>query len=509
VITAAVTAALSPVGMEHYFPHADAPIRPGYSGLCACPECYEKMTELELLTTDFRYFINYWLFVDQDTGIVRNLGTGAWLKGGEWQSGTGLWAGQEEFVKVTALHDWIYYLKARQLGETTIECAYDGWAARFRNGAHNNRVHIFSKRELDAQSFLDRVKFGLANLPEHMKIPEGTSNNSVLELVAGPLDTRTIQAYPADNDTARGETCNHAHIDEWAFMGKPNKVWQSIEPSAAGTVHFITTGQGPQNDTSFFWKKVLAGDVTDKKGNKVFASFIGALNRPDRNETWLKAKKLSMADEDAFNKEYPMKWEDALSGGGEYVFKSKEIDAAGKDFRGNMTYVEGTKLGKQPRRYVKAWDIGRHQDAAVGIVLDVTEDVHDVVKYIRLREQPYPFIQREITVVHEEYPGLTLIEDNAAGEAVRENLPFTTQVEGFKTTNASKARILQQVRVALQNWLVKWDPEEHHQLDVEMRGYQLPDDNVVQDSVITLALAEEAAGRMTASTGRLMGVIGT
>jgi len=31
----------------------------------------------------------------------------------------------------------------------------------------------------------------------------------------------------------------------------------------------------------------------------------------------------------------------------------------------------------------------------------------------------------------------------------------------------------------------------------------------VQDSVITLALAEEAAGRMTASTGRMMGVIGT
>lgn len=511
-----ISVALSPEGMEYYFQHAGQPVEPDPRDpdqqACVCAECVERQDELVKISTDFRYFLNFWLFVDQDTGYVRNLGTGQYLKAGVWHDsewGGGLWEGQEEFVEITKKHDWIYYLKARQLGETTIECAYDAWVARFRDGGHNARVHIFSKREVDAQDFLGRAKFGLDNLPDRLKLPTGKSNNTEHELIAGPLDKRVIQAYPADNDTARGMTCNHAHIDEWAFMGKPNKVWQSIEPSAAGTVHFITTGQGPQNDTSFFWKKVLAGDVTDRRGNKVYACFIGALNRPDRSPAWLRQKKLSMADDDAFNKEYPMKWEDALSGGGEFVFKSKEIDAAGRDFRGIMTAHEGKLLPKQPRRYVKAWDIGRHKDAAVGIVLDITEDVFDVVHYVRLREQTYPMIQREIKIVHEMFPGMTYIEDNAAGEAVRENLDIPeSQVEGFKTTPSSKARILTQLRLMLQNWLIRWDPDACHQLDVEMRGYQLPDDNVVQDSVMTLAIGVDCASRVTSSTGKVMGVVG-
>ena len=40
-----------------------------------------------------------------------------------------------------------------------------------------------------------------------------------------------------------------------------------------------------------------------------------------------------------------------------------------------------------------------------------------------------------------------------------------------------------------------------------MRGYQLPDDNVVQDSVIALAIAEEYAPEAHISSGgRILGV---
>ena len=87
-----------------------------------------------------------------------------------------------------------------------------------------------------------------------------------------------------------------------------------------------------------------------------------------------------------------------------------------------------------------------------------------------------------------------MIEDNAAGQAVRENLKLPEhQVIGFTTSPSSKARIIQQLNVALQNWVIKWDPNECPQLDAEMRGYQLPDDNVEQDSVMALAIALEHA----------------
>jgi hypothetical protein len=192
-------------------------------------------------------------------------------------------------------------------------------------------------------------------------------------------------------------------------------------------------------------------------------------------------------DEQAFRQEYPSTWQDALSGGGEFVFRARDLDAASRD-------TWGFGPARQGRKYVKAWDIGRHQDAAVGLVLDVSDDVHDVVHYRRLRGVSYPQIQREIGAMHKAYPGSTVIEDNAAGAAVRENLDLPQhQLVGFTTTASSKARIIEQLKIAVQNQHIKWDADTCPQLDSEMRGYQLPDDNVVQDSVIALAIALEHA----------------
>lgn len=445
----------------------------------------ENAQELYRCATDFRYFLRYWKFVNQETMKVQTLGE--------------LWPSQDVFVTATQQFNWVYFLKARQLGETTIACAYDAWVLRFRAGGKNARVHVFSKREKEAQSLLGRVKFGLENLPAHLRLPVAKDTVNEYHLLGGPEDTRKAVAYPADNDTARGETCVHAHIDEWAFMGNPSKVWQAIEPSAAGTVHFITTGQGPASFTSSFWMKCMAGDVIDRYGVRCHPCFIDALQRPDRNMQWLRNKR-SGGENEAVRWEYPMTWQDALSGAGGYAFKTVEVDAAGQDAYGLQSWRAG-------RKYIIAWDIGRHADAAVGIVLDVTEDVFDVAAYIRLRENTYPQIQREIKVLHEAYPGtLTVIEDNAAGEAVRENLDIPErQVLGFKTTKPSKARIIYQLRLRLQHQTVKWLAAEVPNLDAEVRGYQIPDDDVVQDSVMALAIAIEHADRAYA-TGRVMAV---
>ena len=189
-----------------------------------------------------------------------------------------------------------------------------------------------------------------------------------------------------------------------------------------------------------------------------------------------------MRSEDA-RQEYPMNPEDALAGDGDYFFAAEELDRAAEETLGKCSRIDN-------RHYVHAWDIGRHQDAAVGIVLDVTGAVCDVVDYSRYREMPYPVLQRMIEEVHHGYNGLTVIEKNAAGEAVLENLELPEgEAIGFVTTNKSKPVALANLKIAFQKELIRYDAAEWPQLDQELRGYRVPDDDVVQDSVIALAIA--------------------
>jgi hypothetical protein len=138
-------------------------------------------------------------------------------------------------------------------------------------------------------------------------------------------------------------------------------------------------------------------------------------------------------------------------------------------------------------RYIKSWDIGRHKDAAVCTVIDI--ESAEVVHYERHREKPYPFLQKRVEHVHAAYPGTTVIEKNSAGEAVMENCDIPAgQMEGFATTGPSKARIIDNLEFAVEKGHVAWNARQMPQLDAEMRGYQTPDENVIQDSVMALAI---------------------
>jgi hypothetical protein len=422
-------------------------------------------TQLLNAARSFRYFLQYWCFRDPRTGQVLTLGDQ-------------LWSGQQEFVRATRDHDRIYALKARKIGYTTIECAHDAWCARFRDP--NGRVHLFSRREDAALDLLKQVRFGLDRLPEWMRLPYGSTNTRVLELVAGPDDTRVIQAYPSDEDTAVEQSCTHAHVDEWWRMGNPERVWQAVEPTITRSCHIITTGLGPVGFPAEFWRRSLGGET----GFKAF--FVGALSRSDRDERWLAQKERSMT-ELAFKHEYPMRWEEALAAGADFVFSTQDLDVAQEDAFGRRGPTGGHK-------YVKAWDIGRHKDAAVGIVLDVTGEVHDVVWCERSVGASYPRIQAQIEALHDRYPGLTVIEDNAAGEAVRENLSLRpSQVKGFLTTEKTKATILTQLQLAFQQQTLRYDGKAFPQLDAELRSYQWDDVALTQDSVMALAIAEHHA----------------
>jgi phage terminase large subunit-like protein len=425
----------------------------------------------------FRAFLDLWHFRAQESKQVRILGEG-------------LWEAQEQFLSEMAAHEHLYALKARKLGQTTIACAYDGFVLRFRDC--NARVHLFSRREKAARELLEAVRFGLQNLPAFLQLPARSTAHQ-LELDAGPHDRRLAVCYPTTADTAVEATSSHAHIDEWADMPRPDLVYSALEPtfSAPGcTSLIVTTGNGPASPAAVYWRRCLEGEGLHHP------VFIPATARPDRDAAWLEQKRRTMLP-DAFSTEYAQTWEQAIAGSGGHVFATGEIDGAVTDARPLSSQA-------QPRRrYVIAWDIGSRQDHSVGVVLDVTEELYHVAHYLRLRGD-YPRIQRAVEDLHRAFgrDSFTVIEENSTGAAVADNVTIPEQqLRRFTTSRSAKERIIEQLRLQLQNQLIKFHPSLR-QLESELRDYQLPDKHVVQDSVIALAIALDHAAEARAFQAR-------
>jgi hypothetical protein len=434
----------------------------------------EQAQELGQCALSFRHFLKHWRFINLETGQITVLGEH-------------LWDGQLQVVEAMENVPKFYNLKARKLGVTTLACAFDGWRLRF--GPANGRVHLFSRREDAAKELLEQVYYGLKNLPEWMRLPAKATAYQV-KFNVGPDDERTLKSYPASEETAVEASCIHGHVDEWARMKNPEAVWQAIEPSMAGTCHLITTGRGPENFTARFWRRSDAGET------EFVPIFVSALNRPDRDADWLKRKKAGMTEQ-AFRQEFPMDAEDAMFAGGSLVFQGRDVEAAGLG--------QGPTPPEDGHRYIKAWDIGRHRDAAVGVVLDTTVEPMQVVEYVRLRGVPYPSLQGTIERLHKRYPGTTFIEQNGPGEAVYENVNIPEgEKQLFKTTQQSKWRIIEGLQLALESRSIRWDPVAWPQLDSEIRTYQVPDQGIVQDSVMALAIGVDGLNtQVRAPRGRV------
>lgn len=426
--------------------------------------------------SSFAVFLRWWVFIDQESGKVRRLGSV-------------LWPGQRLAVEAFTVHDCIFELKARKLGLSTLEIAWDAWCARFRY--ENARVHLFSRRDDAAIELLAAVKYGLERLPEWMRLPIIDANDHELTLVAGPDDRRLVKSYPASPNTAVEATCNHAHVDELDRMPFAEKTWQAIEPSFAGSVHVVTTVNGPATFGAKLWRRTASLDTN------YHPLFVDALQRPDRDRAWWE-KRVRGFGETETRREYPLRAEDALFGGGDFVFDGKFLDEA-------VEYPVGSEGPKPGFTYVSAWDIGRHKDASAVVELRVAPDSDEVhvIHYERHRNETYPTIQTRVKYLHELYGGITAIEANNAGEAVAENVDLPEgSLDLFNTTVKSKARIIAQLQLAFQNGHLYYDAAAWPQLDAELRAYQWDDKALTQDSVMALAIAYEHVGIAAAAPRR-------
>lgn len=254
----------------------------------------------------FRTFLNYWQFVNRDTGAVLSFET--------------LWPGQAAAADLMVSDKWLFLLKAGKLGFTELECAWDGYVASF--GPPNGRIHLFSKEGEAAKNLLDWVRFGLRHLPPAFGVrilPQergGDTARSLRLSVNRPgmtqPDQRMIYAYATSLNMGIDQVCVHAHVDEWAHMKAPGPrdVWATIPTtvSPSGSCHIVTRGAGPDDFVQQIWENAASGE------GRLRGYFAPWYMRPDRDGTWLEEQAAALATPAAVGHFAPETPEDAFLG---------------------------------------------------------------------------------------------------------------------------------------------------------------------------------------------------
>jgi hypothetical protein len=419
--------------------------------------------------TDFRKFADVWTFIPPGQSPML--------------LGPSMWEAQDIYAAATAQHPSIYFLKARQLGESTVAVAFDGWRLRF--GPTNCRVSILAQNDGNSKGFLADAVYGLEHLPPALRLPV-TALEHTASLDAGKDDTRRIRSYPASN-AIRSGSFNHVHVDEWAFHINPALTWRATEEAIVpgGTVHALTTGIGGADYTAEEYRRAKEG------ASRFTPIFLHALLRPDRTPEWYEQKRRT-TDLQTLRQELPMTEEDALAGHGEYRFSAEDLDHCGSFLR----------LGLRPFQYGRKYIIGvdpGEKDGTAIVVLDVTGDrrIGSIrpAAYVTDFRLLRPTTLREAQLAVEEtalaFPTApVVIENNGIGLGVIRNLRIrSSRVHEHNTGQKTKGRMIANLALAVQSKEVAWDATAVPELDKEMRGYKEPDDNIKQDTVMALAVA--------------------
>ncbi len=279
------------------------------SVVLAGPVSPEQQNEVVQCALSFRRFLRHWHFKNRETGAVSAFGSCDCEPQHPWA----LWPGQEEFASAMEAHPWLFGLKAGKLGFTELECAFDGWVARFRQP--NARIHLFSKDDDASKLLLEYVRFGLTHLPEWMQLPvmegvAGGNNTRSLKLYASPDDERVIVSFPASPNVSIDQSATHTHVDELARMLFTEQTWTAIETTVAptGSCHIVTRGAGDANYSATIYKKAVAGE------SKLYPFFASWHMRPDRDAGWYDQERREHTDI-GIKQFAPRTWQEALSGG--------------------------------------------------------------------------------------------------------------------------------------------------------------------------------------------------
>ncbi len=280
-------------------------------GESGCLEHTQRADEMLICERSFLHYLRHWRFKNRETGDVISFRT--------------LWDGQRRFAELMEVEPRIVALKAGKLGFSEIECAFDGWVARYRHA--NARVHIFSKDSMAARDMLKVARFGIMHLPEYMQLPIVTDTARELALFGARDDERQLVAYASTEDPAIDQSAAHSHVDEIARMPWPQTTYAAIESTvpAGGSMHTLSRGNGDDNFLADLWEQAAEPGSTTKR---IFARWDERPRTPegevgegeDPQRLWYEEQRASMPTTTQLYYYAPRTPEEALTGDLEDAF---------------------------------------------------------------------------------------------------------------------------------------------------------------------------------------------
>lgn len=219
-----------------------------------------------------------------------------------------LWPAQEEALRLIIANKFVQALKARQLGITWIGVAYTLWQMLFDPIAE---VLIFSQRDDEAMSLLQRIKDSYAELPDWMKQPTTTNSEHEFRLRNGSGAT----AFPAKAG-GRSKTSTFVMVDEADFVEKLEALIAAAKPTvdAGDNKMLLVSTVNDETPNSYFRRLYKAAQAGDSQWVTLFIPWYA---HPSRTREWYEREKEDSYNTfgtlDKFYKEYPETPEQALA----------------------------------------------------------------------------------------------------------------------------------------------------------------------------------------------------
>ena len=210
-----------------------------------------------------------------------------------------LWGFQEELVADLRANDWLFVLKARQLGITWVLEAHMLYQATFWG---NRLFLIYSQTGEDAQAALERMRLMHESMPEKWRPAKVKDNSREIVFANGSR----IRSMMATKRSGRGRAPYAVLCDEIDFWQHVNEQMATIEAMET-RIYAVTTGNGPDGRAPVMWRKADAGE------GRYMASFLPWYVHPDRDDAWYQLNVLEAPEPRLAHREFAATPEEAFA----------------------------------------------------------------------------------------------------------------------------------------------------------------------------------------------------
>jgi len=389
--------------------------------------------EIKKCASDFDYFCRKYLkIVDKNGRLVS-------LKPNH---------AQRLYLEADKKNPWVYVLKARKLGMTTIIAAYNFWSALFTK---NYSVLVMAHTDPAAKAIFNIYRKFYDNLPPFLQFDWDLLNKHEIRFKHGGY----INAATAGSEGARGQTYQSIHCSEFAMYENIEALIAAALSTAGNNARVVleTTANG-LNDAAKIWN--------DENGfEKLFISWMDAedtkkflkpkwVPQPivDLGETYkLSQQRVYWAAEtfatkcaanwNTFMQEYPPEAHMAFITSGKKFFNRSYPHV--KATPGYRQYQEP----QQYRAYVMGVDVAsgsEHGDYSAFCVLDCTDKKSPkIVSTLYNKMAPAEFAANVLKEA-KKYNALVCVESNSYGLSVIEYLVAEEYVHMYRRVKYDTAK---------------------------------------------------------------------